>query len=78
MFFCPEMQEYEIVELNAKHPDLAARAVAMERNNTAMHSVKGLKRTTSFEAILDYYDRQGVLPILNMPARVPCMCYDGD
>jgi hypothetical protein len=76
-FFCPEMQEHEIVELNATHPDLAERAIAMERNNTAMHSVKGLKRTTSFEAILDYYDRQGVLPILNSPARIPCMCYDG-
>lgn len=76
-FFCPEMQEHEIVELNHAHPELAARAIAMERNNTAMHSVKGLKRTTSFEAILDYYDRQGELPILNMPSRVPCMCYDG-
>ncbi len=50
----------------------------MEHNNTAMYSVKGLKRTTSFEAIIDYYDRQGVLPILNMPARIPCTCFDGE
>lgn len=77
-FFCPEMQEWEIVELNQNHPELAARAVAMEHNNTAMHSVKGLKRTTSFEAIIDFYDRQGTLPVLNMPPRIPCTCYDGE
>lgn len=77
-FFCPEMQENEIVDLQRDHPELAARAIAMERNNTAMYSVRGLKRTTSFEAIIDYYDRQGVLPILNMPARIPCTCFDGE
>ena len=77
-FFCSEMQENEIVNLQRDHPELASRAIAMEHNNTAMHSVKGLKRITSFEAILDFYDRQGVLPILNMPARIPCMCYDGE
>lgn len=77
-FFCPEMREWEIVELNQNHPDLAARAVAMEHNNTTLHGVKGLKRTTSFEAIIDYYNRQGVLPILGLPPRIPCTCYDGE
>lgn len=77
-FFCPEMQEWEIVELNKNHPDLALRAIQMERNNTALYGVKGLKRTTSFEAIIDFYDRQGTLPILNMPPRIPCVCYDGE
>ena len=77
-FFCPEMQEWEIVELSQKHPELALRAIQMERGNTKLHGVKGLKRTTSFEAIIDFYNRQGELPILNMPSRIPCMCYDGD
>lgn len=77
-FFCPEMREWEIVDLKRDHPDLADRAIAMEHNNTALYGVKGLKRTTSFEAILDLYDRQGVLPVLNMPPRIPCVCYDGE
>ncbi len=76
-FFCPEMQEWEIVELSQNHPELAARAIAMERNNIAMR-VKGLKRTTSFESIIDFYNRQGELPILNMPSRMPCICFDGE
>lgn len=67
-----------IVDLNANHPDLSARAIGMERNNTALYGVKGLKRTTSFEAIIDFYDRQGVLPILNMPPRTPCGRFDGE
>lgn len=77
-FFCPEMREWEIVDLKNDHPELAERAIAMEHNNTTLYGVKGLKRTTSFEAILDFYDRQGTLPILNMPPRIPCVCYDGE
>lgn len=77
-FFCPEMQEWEIVELSQNHPELAKRAVEMEHNNTSLYGVKGLKRTTSFEAIIDFYNRQGELPILNMPSRRPCMCFDGE
>ena len=77
-FFCPEMQEWEIVDLKNQYPELAKRAVDMEHGNTAMYGVKGLKRTTSFEAIIDFYDRQGELPILNMPSRLPCICFDGD
>ena len=76
-FFCPEMTEHEIIELKQEYPDLAARAIAMEHNNSALYGVKGLKRKTSFEAIIDYYERQGELPLLNMPSRIPCMCYDG-
>jgi hypothetical protein len=77
-FFCPEMREWEIVQLAQEHPELAKRAIEMEHNNTALYGVKGLKRTTSFEAIIDFYNRQGELPILNMPSRMPCMCYDGE
>lgn len=77
-FYCPEMTEREIVDLNDNHPELAQRAIAMEHNNTTLYGVKGLKRTMSFEQIIDYHDRQGVLPILNQPPRIPCMCFDGE
>ena len=77
-FFCPEMTEREIVALSHEYPDLAARAIVMEHNNTTLYGVKGLKRTHSFEQVIDYHERQGVLLVLNQPPRLPCICFDGE
>lgn len=77
-FFCPEMQENEILELGITDPELLDRALAMERNNTKLVNIKGLARTHSWQQILDFHrDQQTML----MPARaehLPCMCYDGE
>lgn len=79
-FFCPEMQEWEIVELYRNHPELAARAIAMERKNTKLTQIKGLARTHSWEQILDFHDKQLTMCELLPPRqeRLPCTCYDGD
>jgi hypothetical protein len=78
-FFCPEMSEVEILQLQEDNPELLERALEMERNNTALHSVKGLARTHSWQQVVDYHQRQQTLPIL--PARTerkPCVCFDGE
>jgi len=75
-FFCPEMHEQEIIELNKAHPDLMERAFAMERGNTAFYDVRGLARTHSWEQIVDYHKRQMTLPYVG--GDMPCMCFDGE
>ena len=71
-FFCPNMRRGEILELHALHPDLAARAIAIEQN-ADLSSVKGLGRSWSWGAMLatpdmfaDHFDKP-----------MPCGCYDG-
>lgn len=49
-FFCPAMREAEVIALSNDHPDLFARAVAIERNSHA-HTIKGLGRRRSWEQI---------------------------
>jgi len=76
-FFCPEMQEQEILELGRTDPELLQRALAMERNNKKLVHIKGLGREYSWQQVLDFHrDQQTML----MPPRanhLPCMCYDG-
>jgi hypothetical protein len=76
-FFCPEMRETEILDLKQNSPDLFARAVAMERNNANLVTIKGLARTHSWEQIASYDEAQMRL----LPKReqsMPCMCFDGE
>lgn len=68
-FYCPASRKVEVQELREKHPDLYARAVAMERNAAPnMQKVKGLGRHWSWEE----------LPVI-APETVEqtCMCFDG-
>ena len=44
-FFCPSMKKAEILELQKQHPDLLARALALEANaQKNLQRVKGLGR----------------------------------
>jgi hypothetical protein len=77
-FFCPNMEEEEIFDLRDKHPELLARALALEANAVATvgSSIKGLNREFSWKQILEYDAAQGAF----FPRRVkttPCECYDG-
>jgi len=59
-FFCPSSTKTEVIELAQRHPDLFQRAVDMERAALAsgkMHSVKGLGRHWSWEALVKASDR---------------------
>jgi hypothetical protein len=82
-FFCPEMQEWEIVELGQKHPELLERAIQMERNakGGALVQIAGLARTHSWEQVADFHGSQMTLDGSTLlpprAERIPCVCFDG-
>jgi hypothetical protein len=80
-WFCPEMEEWEILDLQASHPELLERALAMERNNSKLVHIKGLGRTVSWQQVVDFHRDQMVMPGMNLmqrTAKLPCTCYDGE
>ena len=72
-YFCPSSKPHEIRNLKLQYPDLAERAIAMEKN-AKLTSVKGLGRSFSWDSLLatdDMFD-DGQYVI-----EAPCGCYDG-
>lgn len=77
-WYCPEMEEWEILDLQAEHPELLERALEMERNATKLVQIKGLARSHSWQQVIDFHRDQQMLPGL-LPARekrIPCTCID--
>ena len=79
-WYCPEMNEWEILDLRDNHPELLDRALAMEANNTKLVQIKGLGRTVSWKQVIDYHASQMTLEGIMPPRadRIPCTCYDGE
>jgi hypothetical protein len=79
-WYCPEMKEWEILDLQATHPELLDRALAMEVNATKLVQIKGLGRTVSWKQVIDFHSDQMTLGDFMPPRaeRIPCMCFDGD
>ena len=76
-FFCPSSKAKEVIWLSKNHPDLFARAVAMERNAN-LTTIKGLGRDYSWEEMVKFKNAQ--MELLDQDwstAEVPCGCYDG-
>lgn len=70
-FFCPSSSVAEIKELNAQYPELAERAIKMERN-AELTQIKGLGRNYSWENVLrtdDMFEDNYI--------EISCGCYDG-
>ena len=70
-YFCPASRVSEIKALKAQYPDLAERAIAMERN-AYLTSIKGLGRNFSWENVLateDMFEDNYI--------DIACGCYDG-
>ena len=58
-FFCPSMKREEVLALRREHPDLLARALAIEDNaRDTLKRVKGLGRDWSWRDFLEGTDRQ--------------------
>lgn len=74
-FFCPASKKAEVLALQREHPELAARAIAMEQN-AELRTVQGLGRSFSWEALLKADAAQGRL----FPEVIDqtCMCFDGE
>lgn len=75
-FFCPSSKKKEIYELRRQYPDLAARAVAMERN-AELTTVKGLGRNFAWGDLYAAADAQAKL-FPDSPIDIDCGCYDGE
>lgn len=73
-FFCPSSKPREILELKRKHPDLLARALAMEAN-AELTSVKGLGRSFAWSDLIKYDEAQ--LDLFGHTPEIPCGCFDG-
>jgi hypothetical protein len=62
-FFCPASKKHEIVWLQEHHPDLLARALAIEDNaRPNLTSVKGLGRSFPWR---DYLQGRVELPLFD-------------
>lgn len=75
-FFCPSSKKHEIMELRRIYPDLAKRAVAMEKN-AELTAVKGLGRSFAWGDLYEADDRQAKM-FPESPIEQACMCYDGE
>lgn len=76
-FFCPSCKPNEIRQLRSEYPDLAQRAIAMERN-AELSSVKGLGRSWSWESLLataDMFETEREEFFHSI--EIDCGCYDG-
>jgi hypothetical protein len=74
-FFCPSSKKPEIMELRRQYPELAARAVAMEKN-AELTSVKGLGRSFAWGDLYAADDAQQKL-FPEVRIEQDCGCYDG-
>jgi len=73
-FFCPSSKPHEVKNLMLQYPDLAKRAIQMEKN-ADLTSIKGLGRNWSWGALLATDDMFNDEPIHCI--EIDCGCYDG-
>lgn len=74
-FFCPSSRKSEVLALADQHPDLFARAVAME-SNAKLQTIAGLGRRFSWRNLVRADDAQARL--FDDSPGIPCACFDGD
>lgn len=70
-FFCPSSRLKEIVDLYEKHPDLAERALAIEKQ-AELTSIKGLGRNYAWSDVILMHKSQMTLPFVGFD--LPCEC----
>jgi len=75
-FFCPSSKKKEIYALRRQYPDLAERAVAMEKN-AELTSFKGLGRSFAWGDLYAADDGQAKL-FPDSRVEIDCGCYDGE
>lgn len=77
-FFCPSMKKQEIKQLRKEHPDLFARAIALEENaKDNLIKVKGLGRNWSWKSYIEAEESQLSFCQFYQENDMPCGCYDG-
>lgn len=84
-FFCPSSTKPEILQLRAAHPELLARALAIEsmaKDSGNLKSVNGLGRRLNWGEFIELVDESEdptrfILRQQDFPTPPPCGCYDG-
>jgi len=75
-FFCPSSKKQEVLQLRKEYPDLAARAVAMEKNAN-LTEIAGLGRNYAWADLYKAQDDQfNLFEETDLP--IICDCYDGN
>lgn len=75
-FFCPSSKAQEVKQLAKEYPDLAKRAIAMEKN-AILTDIKGLGRDYSWTELLKFDEAQIKMFDDNWStAEVPCGCFE--
>ncbi len=75
-FFCPSSKAQEVKQLAKQYPELAARAVAMEKN-AVLTDIKGLGRNFSWAQMLEFDEKQVEMFDSDWStAEVPCGCWE--
>jgi len=74
-FFCPSSKKQEILQLARMYPDLALRALEMEKN-AELTQVKGLGRSFAWDDLL-YADEKQCDLFPESYVEIDCGCYDG-
>lgn len=69
-YFCPSSKKHEIKKLQQDYPELAARAIDMEKN-ADLTKIKGLGRSFSWGEFLSGEEVQ------ECSIEIDCGCYDG-
>jgi hypothetical protein len=70
-FFCPSSRPKEIIDLYENHPDLAERALAIEKQ-AELTSIKGLGRNYAWSDVILMHKSQMTLPFVGFD--LPCEC----
>ncbi len=76
-FFCPSMKKTEIFQLKTLYPDLANRALTIEKTAIvgSLERIKGLGRNFSWQGLLESSNNAEEIDESDLP--VICECYDG-
>lgn len=75
-FFCPSSKKAEVMQLRMDYPELAARAVAMEKN-AVLTDIAGLGRNFAWADLYTAEDNQAKL-FEETDLPIICECFDGD
>jgi hypothetical protein len=75
-FFCPSMKKHEIFALKKEHPQLLARALAME-DQAELITVRGLGRHYAWRDLIQNDEAQLKMFSDAGTPETPCGCYDG-
>lgn len=74
-FYCPSSKKSEVLQLSKDHPELFARAVAIERTAANLRTVKGLGRNWTWEELVKNAELEG--QFVEAP-QMNCTCMDSE